>query len=258
MSQWQSYLKSVASKALALGVTIVSASNAQAGCWPVWQGIYSRMECDSAGVVPTFGDLRETIHKWSHLTPECRRAVSTTFQRNRDCAAAMAAAIESGGVMMVGAGYSCKQFYDSIDEGQRHCKEYLSVRTVRDDVHLIVCNNRSETASFSWAKRVTDSGLKRAYGWWKIHPGDCIHLTDHLENARVIYGIAKIDNTIISPRWNTDDLDDKATFCTKSTAFSALLPEPCHDNEENTKFRNFGRIPYERTEGKHVYYKWTF
>lgn len=234
---------------VALGLLAGIGSSAEAGCWVVWQGIKSHVECDSAGIKPTFEDFKASINSYAKASPACKRSVIKFAKTYFGCAMAVGEGIISGGAMVwVGAGEACVEFSDELKVAGRDCQEYVNLRT--KPVTAKVCNGRPEGISVAIARReVLDT--KVTTGWFLLKQGECKSFTYH--NARVIYAMALAGGRRWWPDFKTGDLDDNATFCiNRHYKHNDLNVETCHkasfhnpydyDKPGDLKFTTFGRV----------------
>lgn len=242
------------SSVMALGVlalvALTTPRKAEAGCWIVWQGLKSHVECDSAGVMPTFENLKRSLNEVAGLSSACKQSVLTTTSAYFSCGVAIVSAIKSGGATVwVGAGEACYKFSEELKANDRHCRQYVNLRT--KPLSVRVCNGRRERIAVSLARREVREE-KVSSGWDRLAPNECQTYT--FANARVIYAMALTeDGRRIYPDYHTNDLDDEASFCiNRRSRFSNLNVKTCHDRPEHNpydynkpgdlKFTVFGRV----------------
>lgn len=231
-------------------VALFSANVAQAGCWVVWQGLKSHVECDSSGATPTFKDFNRTMNEIAGLSPKCKRSVISFAGSYLSCGYAVMSAIQTGGVTVwVGAGEPCYKFTKELETAGDACKEYVNLRT--KPIQAKVCNGRSEKINVSIGRREVRE-KKVTSGWFPLNQGEC--KTFSYADARVIYAMALTPNGgTIYPNFNTNDLDDNATFCiNRAFKHDNLDVGICHGVKDgssydykkpgNLKFTKFGRI----------------
>ncbi len=237
------------SATLLLSITLFS-SVSKAGCWPVFQGIHTTIECDSSGVTPTFNKFKHAVREAQGLSPECKRSIVTTAATYFGCGAAILSAATTGGATVwVGAGEACYEFSKEVQNNGSACRQYVNLRT--KPTAAKICNNRNEHLNVSIGTRMPRD-MKLAGGWLSLNPGQC--LTIRRPKARVIYAMAVRPNGgTLYPDYGGSDIMNNATFCiNKHKRFDRLGVNGCYAASGHNpgdyykpgsyKFAEFGRI----------------